>query len=84
MSRVRPEPAGKTGRSNPPSVSPPAGFPAWQAQAAATLERQHGGKLVVPVRVWRQLYIRGLSPAEAAEQADVFAYNVKPRRSLGS
>jgi hypothetical protein len=51
-----------------------ASFAAWQAQAAAVLERQHGVKLIVPHRVWTRLYIRGLSPAEAAEQADVSAY----------
>ena len=33
--------------------------------------------MIVPTRVWKQLYVRGFTPAEAAEKADISAYNVK-------
>jgi hypothetical protein len=57
-------------------MTPATGYAAWQAEAAAAL-RQHGGKAgLVPNRVWTRLYVQGLTPEEAAEQADVSAYTV--------
>ena|SRR5215831_11664517 len=50
----------------------------WMAQAGAELQRRHDIKAAtIPPRVWTRLFIKGLSPEQAAEQAAVSAYNTR-------
>jgi hypothetical protein len=50
----------------------------WAKRAAAELEQRHDIKAAtIPTRVWTRLFIRGLSPQDAAEQAAVSAYNTR-------
>jgi hypothetical protein len=50
----------------------------WLADAVATLQREHNvNPSIIPVRVWRQLYIQGRTPDAAADRAAVSAYNVR-------
>ena len=50
---------------------------AWRAAAEAELERLYPGVRAksIPERIWTNLYVRGLSPHEAAKAADVHAWN---------
>jgi hypothetical protein len=50
---------------------------AWRAAAEVELERLYPGVRAssIPERVWTNLYVRGLSPHEAAKAADVHAWN---------
>jgi hypothetical protein len=53
-----------------------ADFKTWLADAVAELQRKHNvNPAIIPVRVWRRMYIQGRSPQEAADQAAVRAYN---------
>jgi hypothetical protein len=62
----------------PPAPSAPADYRAWKAHAAALLERQGLPPGVMRERDWRQLYIRGRSPEDAAGQAETAYYNTRP------
>jgi hypothetical protein len=63
-----------TKRPPAPSLS----FAQWRAQAAERLEKSYQVNAgIIPHRVWRNLYISNLSPEDAAQQADVSAYNVR-------
>jgi hypothetical protein len=54
----------------------PADYRRWKTRAAADLANRHDVKpAIIPKRLWRRLYIRGLSPQKAADQAAVSAYN---------
>jgi hypothetical protein len=65
----------RTGRPAAPTTS----YAEWKDRAEAQLERGHGVKATtIPARVWTRLYIEGLSPKEAAEQAAVSAYHTRP------
>jgi hypothetical protein len=56
-----------------------ADFKTWLADALANLQRDHNiNPSIIPIRVWRHLYIQGRSPQEAADQAAVSAHNVRP------
>jgi hypothetical protein len=50
---------------------------AWRREAEAELERLCPGVRAtsIPERIWTNLYVRGLSPSEAARAADVHAWN---------
>ena len=50
---------------------------AWRAAAEAELERLYPGIRAgsIPERIWTNLYVRGLSPHEAAKAADAHAWN---------
>jgi hypothetical protein len=51
-----------------------ADFKSWLA-----LQREHNtNPAIIPVRIWRHLYIQGRAPQEAAAQAAVSAYNARP------
>jgi hypothetical protein len=55
------------------------GYAEWRARTAAELEQRYGVRWsTIPQREWTRLYVRGLSPQEAAAQADVIAYNMLP------
>jgi hypothetical protein len=58
----------------PPSPSEPADYRRWKFRAAALLERQG----LCLERDWRHLYIRGVTPEEAAEQVQVIYWNTRP------
>jgi hypothetical protein len=49
----------------------------WRAEAEQALERLYPGVKAasIPERVWTNLYVRGLSPNEAARAADVHVWN---------
>jgi hypothetical protein len=54
-------------------------YATWKASAAAALEREHNSNPdAIPPRLWRHFYIQNLSPEQAAEQASVTAYNIRP------
>jgi hypothetical protein len=56
-----------------------ADFKSWLADAVAALQREHNtNPAIIPVRIWRHLYIQGRAPQEAAAQAAVSAYNARP------
>jgi hypothetical protein len=61
--------AGKRSRRKPasPSRPTPLSYPEWKARAASALT---GGPIAMTERQWRQLYIKGKSPAEAAREAE--------------
>jgi hypothetical protein len=53
-----------------------ADYASWKVRAVADLANRHDVKPgIIPERLWRRLYIRGLSPYKAADQAAVSAYN---------
>jgi hypothetical protein len=55
-----------------------ADFKSWLADAVAALQREHNvNPGIIPVRVWRHLFIQGRSPQKAADQAAVSA-NARP------
>src|SRR5262245_52782097 len=62
--------------SDPPTVPD---YAAWKKQAAAELEKIEPGATVLSERIWRDLYIRNLSPAHAGRQAAVYAHNAGHR-----
>jgi hypothetical protein len=54
-----------------------ADFKSWLADAVAALQREHNvNPGIIPVRVWRRLFIQGRSPREAAKQAAMSAYKM--------
>jgi hypothetical protein len=54
-------------------------FADWRARVATALERTHGISAgTIPAPVWKHAYVQGLTPEDAAEQAAVSAYNVRP------
>jgi hypothetical protein len=51
-------------------------YKAWKLESAADLANRHTvAPGTIPERLWRKLYIQGLSPQMAADQAAVSAYN---------
>jgi hypothetical protein len=46
-------------------ASEQADYKTWKAQAAAMLERQGVKPGIIPERLWRKLYIRGMTPQKA-------------------
>jgi len=55
-----------------------ADFKTWLAEAVANLQREHNiNPSVIPIRVWRHLYIQGRTPHDAADKAAVSAHNVR-------
>jgi hypothetical protein len=52
----------------PPAPSEPA-YRRWKARAAALLERQGLSLGVMLERDWRQMYMRGVTPEDAADRA---------------
>jgi hypothetical protein len=52
----------------PPAPSEPA-YRRWKAHAAALLERQGLSLGVMLERDWRQMYMRGVTPEDAADRA---------------
>jgi hypothetical protein len=68
--------ARKVRASRPSRAAEQADFKAWLADAVAALQRAHNiNPSIIPMRVWRHLYIQGRSPQKAADQAAVSAYN---------
>lgn len=66
------------GDAGPRPAPAEADYKEWLKLAAAELERRHDVKAgTIPTRVWTRLFIRGLSPQEAAEQAAVSAFNTR-------
>jgi hypothetical protein len=60
------------------SAAEPADFKTWLADAVAALQRKHNvNPAIIPVRVWRHLYIQGRNPQKAADQAAASAHNVR-------
>jgi dihydropteroate synthase len=55
-----------------------ANYAAWKILAGADLLQRHDVKPgIIPERLWRKLYIRGMTPQKAADQAAVSAYNAR-------
>jgi hypothetical protein len=51
----------------------------WFAETAAILQDEHGiGSTAIRPGTWTSLYIRGMSPAEAAERVATEAINALP------
>jgi hypothetical protein len=51
-------------------------YRAWRVEAAAELANRHAvAPGTVPERLWRHMYIRGMTPQKAADQAAASAYN---------
>jgi ribosomal protein L19E len=51
-------------------------YAAWKARIAADLATRRDVRPgVIPDRVWRRLYIRGMTPQDAADEAAGSAYN---------
>jgi hypothetical protein len=71
--------ARKTKSAGPPRAdraAEQADFKTWLADAVAQLQREHNiNPSIIPIRVWRHLYIQGRSPKDGANQAAVSAYN---------
>jgi hypothetical protein len=63
--------------SKPPAPSEPADYRRWKSRAAALLERQGISLGVMRERDWRLLYVRGVPPEEAAEQAHTYYRNTR-------
>jgi hypothetical protein len=56
-----------------------ADFKSWLADAVAELQRKHNvNPSIIPIRVWRHLYIQSRTPHDAADKAAVSAYNARP------
>jgi hypothetical protein len=56
-----------------------ADYAAWKLAAVAELTNRHDVKAgTIPERLWKRLYIQGLSPREAADQTAVSSYNTRP------
>src|SRR5262245_56288525 len=67
----RPVPRKKTPTPAPPQV----GYADWRKHVAALLGREGISASVMLERDWRNLFISGLSPEQAAERAGVERYN---------
>jgi hypothetical protein len=50
----------------------------WKSRAAALLERQGLSPGIMRERDWRQVYIRGKTPEDAAQQAETYYLNTRP------
>jgi hypothetical protein len=65
-----------TKRSAKDRTTEQADFKAWLADAVAALQRDHNmNPAIIPQRTWRNLYIQGKTPQQAADRAAVSAYN---------
>jgi hypothetical protein len=53
----------------PPTPSEPADYRRWKNRCAVLLERQGLSAGVMLERDWRQMYIRGVAPEDAADRA---------------
>jgi hypothetical protein len=63
-------------KSAAPSAAPKPSYPEWKRQALADLADKHGiASPTIREREWRDLFIRGASPATAAEHAQRFHHN---------
>jgi hypothetical protein len=62
----------------PPEPSEPADYRRWKSRSAALLERQGLPLGVMREREWRQLYIRGKTPEDAAREAEMNYWNTRP------
>src|SRR5262249_35164346 len=70
----RPTPKGTTVKNDSAGT-----YADWQTMAAAVLEREHSIKAgSIPARVWKHAYVQGLSPEDAAKQAAISGYSVRP------
>jgi transposase-like protein len=53
-------------------------YKTWLADAVAELQRKHNiNPSIIPIRVWRRLYIQGRTPHDAADKAAVSAHNAR-------
>jgi hypothetical protein len=59
-------------------VEPKPSYAEWKARCAALLERQGILSGVMRERQWRQLFIRGATPENAADRAQVHYNNTRP------
>jgi hypothetical protein len=60
------------------SAEPTAIYAEWKARCVALLERQGILSDVLRERQWRQLFIRGVTPEQAVERAQVHYNNTRP------
>jgi hypothetical protein len=68
-------------KAKPPTdrAAEQADYKTWLPAAVAELQRKHNiNPGIIPVRIWRHLYIQGRFPQDAADQAAVSAYNAEP------
>jgi hypothetical protein len=65
-----------TKRSAKDRAAEEADYATWKITVGADLLERHDVKPgIIPERLWRRLYIMGLTPQKAADQAAVSAYN---------
>jgi len=62
-------------------AAPQGAYGEWKARVAALLERQGISAGVLLERAWRNLFISGETPEQAADRAATEAHNARP--SLG-
>lgn len=55
-------------------------YPEWKSRAVGELDRVYLVKAQIPERVWRDLYVKGLEPTEAADRAKTWHYNQLPEK----
>jgi hypothetical protein len=60
----------------PPPIEP-ADYRRWKSRCAVLLERQGLSAGVMLERDWRQMYIRGVAPEDAADQAQTHYWNTQ-------
>ena len=55
-----------------------ADYRAWKAGVAPEMERQHGiAASIIPEHVWTRLYIKGMTPEQAASASELQNYFTK-------
>jgi hypothetical protein len=55
-------------------------YATWKAEAAEELQGRHGlGATVIAERIWRQFYVRKLTPREAADRAELVYRHTRKR-----
>jgi hypothetical protein len=60
----------------PPAPSELPDYRRWKARAVAKLDQRHDVRSgIIPERIWRRFYIRGMTPQKAADQAAVSRHN---------
>ena len=62
----------------PPPAAPPGSYAEWRVREVAVLERRGILPGVMREREWRQLFIAGATPEEAAARADTENHNRRP------
>jgi hypothetical protein len=68
--------ADSSAENRPKAIAEHITYATWKARAAAMLERQAAA--MMRERDWRQPYVRGKAPEDAARQAETLYLNTRP------